>query len=561
MLRTLTIRDFVIVDRLELDFEAGFTALTGETGAGKSILIDALSLALGARAEGNPVRAGQNRAEIAAEFDLRANAAARRWLAEAELADDDVNVCLFRRVIDAAGRSKSFINGTSVTLSQMRDLSERLVDIHGQHEHQTLLKRDAQLALLDDFAGHAALLDATATTYRDWAALAAMRAAREANEAAVAREFEDLTWQISEVEKLNFTVTRWEETLTNQRRLANAAGLIASTEAAIENLAEADAAVITQIETVANDLNHAADTDPALQETVALINSAAVELREAVSGLRHYLRRLDLDPARLTELDRGISDVHETARKFRIDPSRIPEFLQQKKQRLAALGGGQSIDELIAKEREADAAYQAAAKQLTQSRQAAAKKFAAAISKSLHTLAMPGGKFTVEWVRREASASGMESCGFQVAAFEGQELGPLAKIASGGELSRISLAIQMMASARGGVATMIFDEVDAGIGGRVAEVVGRLLRTLGDKDGASHQVLAVTHLPQVAACARHQLQVTKSVGNGVATTAITVLNKKSRVDEIARMLGGITITPATKKAAEEMLSLVHEEAV
>ena len=561
MLRTLTIRDFVIVDRLELDFEAGFTALTGETGAGKSILVDALSLALGARAEGNPVRAGQNRAEIAAEFDLRANAAARRWLAEAELADDDVNVCLFRRVIDAAGRSKSFINGTSVTLSQMRDLSERLVDIHGQHEHQTLLKRDAQLALLDDFAGHAALLDATATTYRDWAALAAMRAAREANEAAVAREFEDLTWQISEVEKLNFTVTRWEETLTNQRRLANAAGLIASTEAAIENLAEADAAVITQIETVANDLNHAADTDPALQETVALINSAAVELREAVSGLRHYLRRLDLDPARLTELDRGISDVHETARKFRIDPSRIPEFLQQKKQRLAALGGGQSIDELIAKEREADAAYQAAAKQLTQSRQAAAKKFAAAISKSLHTLAMPGGKFTVEWVRREASASGMESCGFQVAAFEGQELGPLAKIASGGELSRISLAIQMMASARGGVATMIFDEVDAGIGGRVAEVVGRLLRTLGDKDGASHQVLAVTHLPQVAACARHQLQVTKSVGNGVATTAITVLNKKSRVDEIARMLGGITITPATKKAAEEMLSLVHEEAV
>ncbi len=561
MLRTLTIRDFVIVDSLELDFEAGFTPLTGETGAGKSILIDALSLALGARAEGNPVRAGQNRAEIAAEFDVRANAAARRWLAEAELADDDINVCLFRRVIDVAGRSKSFINGTSVTLSQMRDLSERLVDIHGQHEHQTLLKRDAQLALLDDFAGHTALLDATAAAYREWAALAAMRAAREANEAAVAREFDDLTWQISEVEKLNFTVARWEETLTDQRRLANAAGLIASTEAAIENLAEADAAVITQIDTVANDLNHAADSDPALQETVALINSAGVELREAVSGLRHYLRRLDVDPARLTELDRGISDVHETARKFRIDPARIPEFLQQKKQRLAALGGGQSLDELIAKERAADAAYQAAAKQLTQSRQAAAKKFAAAISKSLHTLAMPGGKFAVEWVRREASASGMESCGFQVAAFEGQELGPLAKIASGGELSRISLAIQMMASARGGVATMIFDEVDAGIGGRVAEVVGRLLRTLGDKDGASHQVLAVTHLPQVAACARHQLQVTKSVGNGVATTAITVLNKKSRVDEIARMLGGITITPATKKAAEEMLSLVHEEAV
>ena len=554
MLASLTIRDFVIVDSLELDFDAGFTALTGETGAGKSIMIDALSLALGARAEGNPVRVGQNKAEIAAEFDLTHNKAARRWLIDNELADDDVNVCLFRRVIDATGRSKSFINGTSVTLSQMRDLSERLVDIHGQHEHQTLLKRDAQLSLLDDFANNDALLDETAAKHNAWSQLANIRAAREANEAAITREFEDLTWQIGEIEKLNFTPMQWEQTLADQRRLANAAGLIASTEAAIDGLAEADNAAITLIETLASDLNDAAETDTALKEPVGLINSAAVELREAVSGLRHYLRKLDVDPARLTELDRAIGDVQEIARKFRIEPNRIPEFLQQKRDRLAALGGGQSLDELIVKEREAEAIFVEAAKKLTKSRQTAAKKFSTEVTKSLQMLAMPGGKFAIEFSPRAPSASGLESCEFQVAAFEGQTLGSLAKFASGGELSRVSLAIQMMASARGGVTTMIFDEVDAGIGGRVAEVVGRLLQALGNKD-KTNQVLAVTHLPQVAACAVNQLQVAKTARDGVVTTSITALNKKARVDEIARMLGGITITAATKKTAEEMLAM------
>ncbi len=555
MLRSLTIRDFVIVDSLELDFDAGFTALTGETGAGKSILIDALSLALGARADGNPVRVGQNKAEISAEFDLINNQPARRWLVDNELADDDSNVCLFRRVIDATGRSKSFINGTSVTLSQMRDLSERLVDIHGQHEHQSLLKRDAQLSLLDDFANNEALLGETADKHGAWSQLNNIRLAREANEAAITREFEDLTWQIGEVEKLNFTMPRWEETLAEQRRLANAAGLIASTEAAIDGLAEADNAAISQIEDLAADLFNAAETDPALNEPLELINSAGVELREAVAGLRHYLRRLDVDPARLAELDRDISDVQEISRKFRVDPSRMPEFLQQKRDRLAALGGGQSLDDLIAKEREAEAAYLAAAKKLTKSRQSAAKKFSAEVSSSLQTLAMPGGRFAIEFSPRDASASGLESCEFQVAAFEGQTLGSLAKFASGGELSRVSLAIQMMASAKGGVTTMIFDEVDAGIGGRVAEVVGRLLRALGGKEENTHQVLAVTHLPQVAACAVNQLQVTKKAIDGIVTTSIMTLNKKARVDEIARMLGGITITAATKKAAEEMLAM------
>ena len=549
MLRALTIRDFVIVDTLELDFEAGFTALTGETGAGKSIMIDALSLALGMRADGNVVRVGQSKAEITAEFELSGAADARQWLADNELADDDADICIFRRVLDAGGRSKSFINGTSVTLSQARDLAERLIDIHGQHEHQSLLKRDAQLTLLDDFADNADLLETLAVKHAAWSQLAATRAAREANEVAIVREFEELSYQIAEFEKLNFSAARWEDTLADQRRLANAASLIASTDAAINGLSESESAALTQIDAIAVDLAHAVDTDPALKEALTLIESASVELREAVSSLRHYLRKLEVDPARLTELDRELSDVQEIARKFRIEPKRIPEMLQQKRDRLSALGGGQSLDALIEQERAAEAAYMELAKKLTKSRQTAAKKFAAEVTKSLQLLAMTGGKFAVEFSPREPSAAGLEACEFQVAAHAGQPLGPLARIASGGELSRVSLAIQMMASARGGVATMIFDEVDAGIGGRVAEVVGRLLRALG----ANHQVLAVTHLPQVASCAVHQFQVAKMARDGVVTTSITALGATQRVDEIARMLGGITITAATRKAAAEML--------
>ena len=549
MLRSLTIRDFVIVDSLELDFDGGFTALTGETGAGKSIMIDALSLALGMRADGNVVRVGQARAEIAAEFDLTRATESRRWLLDNDLADDDANICIFRRVLDASGRSKSFINGASVTLSQARDLAALLIDIHGQHEHQTLLKRDSQLTLLDDFSGNTNLLESLSVRHAAWSLLATTRAAREANEASITREFEDLSYQISEFEKLNFSSTRWEQTLGDQRRLANAASLISATDAAINALSESESAALTQIDEIIVDLGQAADTDPALKEAVKLIESASVELREAVTELRHYLQKLDLDPERLADLDREISDVQEIARKFRIEPKRIPEMLQQKRDRLTSLGGGQSLDALIEQECAAEIAYMETAKKLTKARQTAAKKFAMDVTKSLQDLAMPGGKFGVEFSPREPSASGLEACEFQVAAHEGQPLGPLAKIASGGELSRVWLAIQMMASTKGGVGTMIFDEVDAGIGGRVAEVVGRLLRSLG----RDHQVLAVTHLSQVAACAVNQFQVAKMSRDGVVATSITPLVGAERVDEIARMLGGITITAATKKAAAEML--------
>ena len=549
MLRSLVIRDFVIVDTLELDFESGFTALTGETGAGKSIMIDALSLALGGRAEANVVRVGKARAEIAAEFDLSQIKSARNWLRDNELADDDKNMVLFRRVLDAGGRSKAFINGTSVTLTQMRDLAERLMDVHGQHEHQTLLKRDAQLSLLDGFADNESLLIDVKAKHGAWSQLRSTRIAREANEIAINREFEELSYQIGELGALKFSVARWEEILNEQRRLANAAGLIESAQSAIDSLDDNEDAALSKIDDVASRLSRDAETDPALKDSVALVDSASVELREAVSNLRHYLRTLDVDPSRLAEIDREMADVQEIARKFRIEPKRIPDLLQQKRDRMSALGGGQSLDELIAAEQAAEATYVEVARKLTKSRQLAAKKFASSVTKSLQELAMPGGKFAVEFTPREASAAGLESCEFQVAAHEGQTLGPLAKIASGGELSRVSLAIQMLASAKASVATMIFDEVDAGIGGRVAEVVGLLLRSLGSQ----HQVLAVTHLPQVAACAQHQFQVAKTAIDGVATTSITLLSNDTRVEEIARMLGGIRITEATRKHAAEML--------
>lgn len=549
MLRTLSIRDFILIESLDLDFEAGFTALTGETGAGKSILIDALTLALGARSEGNVVRHGAARAEIGLEWDLSSAAPARAWLKDNELADEDANVCLFRRVLETGGRSKSFINGTAVTLSQMRDLAERLIDIHGQHAHQTLLKREAQLTLLDDFAGHEDLLSATATRHREWAELHRMRSAREVNEAAIAREFEDLTWQIGELAKLEFAPEKFAEIEAEQRRLANAASLIASAEAAIEALSESEQPALDTVESLARDLGANAETDPELKDAASLVQSAAVELSEAVSSLRHYLRRLDADPARLAELDRRIADVHETARKFRIEPARIPDVLQQKRDRLASLGGGRSLEALIEQERAAFAEYTKAAAALTQSRNAAARRFATEVTRSLKELAMGGGRLSVEFLPREASALGVESCEFMVCAHEGQPVGPLARIASGGELSRISLTIQMMASTRGGVPVMVFDEVDAGIGGRVAEIVGRLLRRLGGK----HQVLAVTHLAQVAACAHAQFSVSKSEASGKVITAVTPLKEKARVEEIARMLGGLSITAATRKAAAEMI--------
>lgn len=547
MLRFLSLRDFVIVDTLELEFHGGFTALTGETGAGKSILVDALALVLGARADQPVVRRGAGKAEISVEFDLEKVPAARSWLVENDLSEE--GGCLLRRVIDDANRSRAYINGRSATLTQLRDLGERLLDIHGQHEHQKLTRRDAQRELLDSFAGAEAQAAEVAKLYEQWHGLAAARKMREADAAGAAREREELEWQLRELEALGFSEQGWETLQADHARLANAASLIEAAQAGLAALEDDEAAALAGVDGVAGQLSRAAQVDTALKPALDMVESASVNLREAVHHLRQYLERVEIDPARLAEADRRLAAVHDMARKHRIDPTRLGELIAQKQARLAALGGENSLDELRAREARAEGDYTQSAQKLSKLRSKGAKKFAAEVTATMQTLAMEGGRLDVTLTPCEPAAYGLEQCEYLVAAHEGQPSGPLARIASGGELSRISLAIQVLASTRAGVPALIFDEVDAGIGGRVAEIVGRLLKQLA----SGHQVMCVTHLPQVAACADHQLRVAKEPAESGVVSRIDALKGAARVEEIARMLGGIQITAATRKHAEEML--------
>ncbi|MBL8518025.1 MAG: DNA repair protein RecN [Betaproteobacteria bacterium] len=546
MLRFLSLRDFVIVDALDLEFRAGFTALTGETGAGKSILIDALSLALGARNDAIVVRPGAARAEISADFDAASRADVTAWLEENAFADD--GACLLRRVIDDGNRSRAFINGRPATLTQLRDLGGLLLDIHGQHEHQRLLSRDAQLALLDDYAGTQERVKQTAAAWRAWQAAADARAAREANDARSAREREELAWQLNELSALGFNPAAWEDLQAEHARLANAATLIESAQRALDAI-DGDAALASQADEVLGGLKRATDTDPALKPALELVESAGVHLAEAAHHLRQYLARLEVDPKRLEEVDGQLAAVHGAARKYRVEPTGIPALIEDKQARFNALGGDSSLEDLKAREAAAEREYSQVAEKLSRERAAAAKRFGAEVTATMQTLAMEGGRFEVGLTTCPPSAHGNEHCEYSVAAHAGQAAGPLARVASGGELSRISLAIQMLASTRAGVPTLIFDEVDAGIGGRVAEIVGKLLAELASR----HQVLCVTHLPQVAACADQQYRVVKETRGQSAASRIEILDGGERIEEIARMLGGIHITAATRQHAAEML--------
>lgn len=547
MLRFLSLRDFVIVDALELEFRAGFTALTGETGAGKSILIDALSLALGARNDAPVVRPGAARAEISADFDAAGRSDVTTWLEQNAFAEE--GACLLRRVIDDGNRSRAFINGRPATLTQLRELGGLLLDIHGQHEHQRLLSRDAQLALLDAYAGTQDRVKETATAWRAWQSAADARAAREANDARSAREREELAWQLNELSALGFNPATWTALQAEHARLANAASLIESAQRALDAI-EGDSALAVQADEVLSGLKRATDTDPALKPAQELVESAGVHLAEAAHHLRQYLARLEVDPKRLEEVDGQLGAVHSASRKYRVEPEGIPGLIEEKQARFDALGGDSSLEDLKAREAAAEREYSQVAEKLSRERAAAARKFGAEVTATMQTLAMEGGRFEVGLAPCPPSAHGNEQCEYSVAAHAGQTAGPLARIASGGELSRISLAIQMLASTRAGVPTLIFDEVDAGIGGRVAEIVGKLLAALA----ARHQVLCVTHLPQVAACADQQYRVIKETRGNAAASRIDILSDAHRVEEIARMLGGIQITAATRQHAEEMLS-------
>lgn len=551
MLKFLSIRDFVIVSEMELEFSSGFTALTGETGAGKSILIDALLLALGERGDATMVRNGCERAEITAEFDVSAMQNLQTWLAAQELAGDE-GVCLMRRLLDATGRSRGFINGRSATLQQMREAGEQLLNIHGQHAHQTLLQSDEQRTLLDGYAGlqqHVAELN---LFYRDWQTLKNRRIALSENSQAAAAERELLSFQRSELEGLAFNVADWETLQADYSRLAHAANLLDTAAFGIEILSDADTACLAQINGLMTRLRDGMNHDASLSEPLHLLESAQTELQEAVYSLRHYQQRLDADPQQLAEKERQIQTVMDMARKYRVLPERLNEVLQQVIARFAELGGDIDLAELARQENEARQRYMESAGKLSRARKLAAEKFSEQITAQMQTLAMHGGSFdAMLQPLPEGNAYGLEAVEFQIAANPGVPLRNMTKVASGGELSRISLAIQVAASQVASVPTLIFDEVDSGIGGRVAEIVGLLLKQLGH----DYQVLCVTHLPQVAAMADNQWQVSKAVQEGVTLSHIEVLNAEQRIEEIARMLGGVVITETTRRHAAEMLGM------
>ena len=552
MLRSLAIRDFVIVERLDLEFSPGFTVLTGETGAGKSILIDALAMVLGERADTIVVRSGAERAEVSAEFEPGRGALAR-WLEDNDLVGDD-GALLMRRVIEASGRSRGFINGRAATAAQLREAGEFLVDIHGQHQHQSLARPAAQRELLDAYGGLADTARRVAELHRAWRQRRDSRMVLETNAAAFAAEREQLEWQARELESLKFSADEWPELTAEHSRLAHAASLIEAAQLGVESLSEGEDSSLARLNAVMAKLGGQVEHDAGLKEIVDLLESARIQLQEGAHELRRYGERLELDPRRLQEAERRLEAIHNAARKYRVRPEELPARLESAQARLREMGEGADVESLSRLEAEAHAACVSEAKKLSAGRRKAAKKLSDQVTASMQELAMVGGRFEVVLeAEEEVAAYGQESVGFLVAAHKGVAPQPLARVASGGELSRLSLAVQTVTSQVAQVPTLIFDEVDAGIGGRVAEIVGRML----GQQGRKHQVMCITHLPQVAATADQQWQVTKGTANGKVVSKVTVLDRGERVEEIARMLGGVKITDTTRKHAAEMLGIKH----
>lgn len=555
MLRRLSIRDFVIVDRLELEFKPGFGVLTGETGAGKSILLDALGLALGGRTDAGVVRSGRERTDVSAEFALPPSESLAAWCADQAIPLDD-DALLLRRVIEAGGRSRAWVNGVPVTLTQLREIGDWLADIHGQHAHHALLRADAQRSLLDAHAGASELASEVATLYRAWQGLVELRRLAEQDASSSERQRDLLAWQIKELETLAFDPGDWEQLNLEQARLAHAAGLIEGADETVAQLGDGDVAVCALLRRVSSRVEAMADIDAGLAEVHELLAGAAIQVDEALHALRRYRDRLDLDPARLDEVDRRIGQITDLARKYRVSPDELPQLLAGWQRELASLVERADPVHLAEQEAKAAAAYQVAANRLSELRKPAAERLSAEVSAAMQTLAMAGGAFEVVLEPLlQGTGHGFEVVEFRVAANPNQPLRPLAKVVSGGELSRIGLAIQVMTSRESATPTLIFDEVDVGIGGSVAEIVGKLLARLG----RDRQVLCVTHLAQVAACGDWQWNIAKAAHGGEVVSAVTPLDDEGRIDEIARMLGGMRITPTTRRHAAEMLGLASHD--
>lgn len=553
MLCALDIQDFVIVDRVRLEFPMGFSVLSGETGAGKSILVDALLAVLGGRADSGVVRHGRPRAEVSAEFDATGIPALAAWLEDQGL-PGEAGECILRRVIEAGGRSRAFINGRPVTAGQLREAGEFLVEIHGQHEHQSLMRPATQRRLLDEWAGAGALAGEVAALHRLWRQAAEACAAAAGRAEALAEERDRLSWQLDELDRLGFAAQEWDALQAEQARLANAQALTEAAEGGVEALSEGEAALSPGVAALAAKLRALAGHDAGLLPALESLEGAQIQLQEAARALRQYRQRLDLDPDRLREVDARLDAALVLARKHRVTPEALPGHAALLRERLAEIGDSLDVQALERAEARARERFMDAAKRLGRQRGTAAAALAKEVTEAMQALAMEGGRFEVRLEPlAEPSAAGLEQVEFQVAPHAGSPARAVARTASGGELSRLSLALQTVASRVAGVPTLVFDEVDAGIGGGVAEIVGRMLAQLG----SGRQVLCITHLPQVAACASHQWRVTKRSDGAETLSDVQSLTGADRVEEIARMLGGVTITGTTRTHAKELLGLVR----
>ena len=550
MWRRLVLRDFVIVTALDIELASGFSVLTGETGAGKSILIDALQLALGGRGDVGVVREGAQRCEISAEFDTPPGL--RTWLAEAGF--DAADSLLLRRTIDTQGKSRAWVNGSTATIAQLREIADQLVDIHGQHAWQSLTRPAAVREMLDAYAGVDA--QALGSAWAEWRSASDALAKAQTQQADLDRERERLAWQIGEVDKLAPGADEWAELNTEHTRLANVQMLLDAAREALDAIGEADDSADTLTGRAIDRLRDAAEIDGELAAVVDVLQGAQAQLQDAAHTLSGFLNDTDTDPQRLSQLDERLSAWMSLARRYRRPPADLAALLAQWKDELRALDAAADLDAQRARLAQARLAFETEAASVSATRQLAAPKLSDAVSQAMQQLGMVGGRFEVLLAAQESPQSfGMESAEFLVAGHAGGTPRPLAKVASGGELSRIALAIAVTTSqlrqGDAGAGTLIFDEIDAGVGGAVADTVGRLMKQLG----ADRQVLAVTHLPQVAANADHHHVVAKSTAGGVVRSEIHGVSGETRVIEIARMLAGDRLSGTSLAHAQEMLDM------
>lgn len=556
MLVHLSVHNYAIVEHLDLELDTGMSVITGETGAGKSIMLDALGLTLGDRADSGAVRPGADKADILASFDISAIAEARDWLAERDLEHD--GPCILRRVITAEGRSRAYINGTPCPQADLKALGELLIDIHSQHEHQSLLKPETHRRLLDAYAGASDLARQVSLTAQRWKQTRneLERISNNSDEQRARQQL--LSYQLEELENLSLGENELEQLEQEHKNLCNAESLLGNCRQVLDLCSESDAGnILSALNSALQRLHSASNPPSALTEAANLLSSAQIQVEEAVGELNRFLDHFDADPQRLQQLEERLDSIYTLARKHRVQPHELATLQQQLLTELESLNADDEALERLATELDAyQQHFQDKAQELSALRSAAAQALAGAVETEMQSLGMPGGRFSIELrplTQTEPQTTGQEQIEFLVSANPGQPLKALAKVASGGELSRISLAIQVITAQTSRVPTLVFDEVDVGIGGPTAEVVGQLLRRLGERG----QVLTVTHLPQVAAQGHQHLFVHKARGSDSTRTAVAKLSHEQRVEEIARMLGGVDLTQESLAHARKLVSLTQ----